>query len=51
MDALVGVAAQSYGWGAAVASTAVFPILALVLILLTLPETRNKELEETASLA
>ena len=46
--AVVGVAAGSMGWGIPVALTAVGPIIALVLILLLLPETRGKELEETA---
>ncbi len=43
---LVGYAAESVGWGKAVASTAIFPALALALILLTLPETRGRELED-----
>jgi putative MFS transporter len=45
---LVGLAADKIGWGAAVSSTAIFPLLALGLILWLLPETRGKELEETA---
>lgn len=45
-----GVAAESVGWGPAVASTAVGPVLALVVILAKLPETRGRELEETARL-
>lgn len=44
----VGVAAERVGWGKAVAATAIFPILALALILTFLPETRGKELEQTA---
>lgn len=36
------------GWGLTLRSTAVFPVLALVLILALLPETRGRELEETA---
>jgi MFS transporter, putative metabolite:H+ symporter len=44
----LGFAAERVGWGPAVASTAVFPLLALGLILWLLPETRGKELEETA---
>ena len=47
---LVGLAAESIGWGAAVRVTAVFPILALVLIWVGLPETAGRELEETAAL-
>lgn len=48
--ALVGVFAERIGWGAAVRMTAVFPIVALVMILSFLPETRSRELEETAAL-
>jgi putative MFS transporter len=48
--ALVGVAAERIGWGAAVRMTAVFPIVALVMILAFLPETRSRELEDTAAL-
>ena len=47
---LVGLAADAVGWGPAVASTAIFPILALVAILWLLPETAGRELEETAAL-
>lgn len=45
---LVGFAAERVGWGPAVSATAIFPLLALGLILWLLPETRGKELEETA---
>ncbi|MEL6179105.1 MAG: MFS transporter [Myxococcota bacterium] len=45
----LGAAAQEFGWGVTVASTAVFPFLALVLILSLLPETSNLELEQTSS--
>jgi putative MFS transporter len=48
--ALVGVAAERFGWGAAVRATAVFPLIALLLILAWLPETGSRELEETAAL-
>ncbi|AUX20838.1 MFS transporter [Sorangium cellulosum] len=44
----VGVAAEEVGWGSAVSATAIFPLVALALILWLLPETRGKELEETA---
>ena len=47
---LVGLAAESVGWGAAVRATAVFPLLALLLIALGLPETAGRELEETSAL-
>ncbi len=46
----VGQAALHVGWGPAVASTAVFPLMALGLILWLLPETRGRELEETSRL-
>ncbi|WP_437511128.1 MFS transporter [Sorangium sp. So ce1099] len=44
----VGFAAEEIGWGQAVSATAIFPLFALALILWLLPETRGKELEETA---
>lgn len=44
----VGVAAGTYGWGRAVAATSLGMIAALVLILLVLPETRGRELEDTS---
>lgn len=46
----VGALAESLGWGISVAATAVGPILALFFIWKWLPETRGKELEETAAL-
>ncbi|MBX3128830.1 MAG: MFS transporter [Polyangiaceae bacterium] len=46
----IGLLAGQLGWGPAVRLTAIFPIIAVVLIFLLLPETRNKELEETAAL-
>ncbi len=49
--AVVGLAAQTHGWGLPVALTAIGPILALILILWLLPETRGKELEETSAIA
>ena len=47
---LLGVAAEAVGWGLAVRVTAILPILALALILWGLPETANRELEETSRL-
>ncbi len=48
---LIGVLATRWdSWGAATKPTAIFPLLALVLIFLFLPETNGKELEETASM-
>jgi putative MFS transporter len=47
--ALVGLAAAQTGWGAAVKLTAVGPAVALALILLWLPETGSRELEDTAA--
>jgi putative MFS transporter len=46
--AVVGWTAQKVGWGNAVSLTALFVAAALFLILALLPETRQKELEETA---
>jgi MFS transporter, putative metabolite:H+ symporter len=46
----VGWGAESFGWGPAVAATAFGPVAALALILLWMPETRGKELEETSLL-
>ena len=46
----VGSIADSASWSLAVRLTTVFPIFALALILVLLPETKSKELEETASL-
>jgi putative MFS transporter len=48
--AVVGWFAHQVGWGSAVRVTALFPLLALALILWLLPETRARELEETAAL-
>lgn len=45
----VGFAAARIGWGRAVSLTTVFPVIALVLILVLLPETRGRELEETSA--
>lgn len=46
----VGLLAGWIGWGNAVSMTAGFVVAALVLILWRLPETRGRELEETATL-
>lgn len=46
----VGWAAARYGWGLSLRATVFGPIIALGLILLLLPETRGRELEETAKL-
>jgi putative MFS transporter len=46
--ALVGLFVETHGWGGAVRPTAIFPLVALVLILWLLPETANRELEDTA---
>lgn len=47
---VIGEIAQTTGWGPPLRWTACFPVLALVLILWLLPETRGKELEESARL-
>ncbi len=44
----LGIAAERVGWGPAMSATVIFPLIALGLILWFLPETRGKELEETA---
>lgn len=46
---IVASAAETLGWSTAVSITSAFPIAALVLILLFLPETKGRELEETAA--
>lgn len=48
--AVVGALATTYGYGSVVRWTAIFPLLSLALIFLLLPETRNRELEDTAAL-
>ncbi len=45
---VVGYAAEKTSWSAAVSATAAFPLVALAIILARFPETRGKELEETA---
>lgn len=46
----VGQLAQGIGWGPVIRVSVVFPAIALLLLLLWLPETRNRELEDTAAL-
>ncbi len=46
----VGAAAETWGWGPAIQPTAGCLLIALALILWLLPETNQKELEETAAL-
>lgn len=52
---LIGVCASpdylNWGWGLTMQLSAVFPFLALVLILVFLPETKGKTLEETSNLS
>jgi putative MFS transporter len=45
---VIGQIAETTGWGLPLRVTAIFPIVALLLILWLLPETRARELEETA---
>ena len=47
---VVSYFSERVGWGPVMATTAVFPLLALGVIWLVLPETRGRELEETAAL-
>jgi MFS transporter, putative metabolite:H+ symporter len=46
----VGALIPRFGWGTTLAATTAFPLLALLLIWLMLPETGGRELEETAQL-
>lgn len=46
----IGWFAERIGWGAAIRPTAIAPLIALAMIFLLLPETGNRELEETAAL-
>jgi MFS transporter, putative metabolite:H+ symporter len=46
----VGGLIPRFGWGTTLAGTTAFPLVALLLIWLMLPETRGRELEETALL-
>jgi putative MFS transporter len=47
---IVGNAAETFGWGPSVSATTISVVIALVLILAWLPETRGRELEETAAI-
>jgi putative MFS transporter len=47
---LLGLAATAGGWGPVLRLTALATLLAILLILIFLPETRARELEETAAL-
>ncbi len=47
--ALIGWGAGKVGWGKAVMLTALGPVLAVILILIWLPETKSRELEDTAA--
>lgn len=47
---VIGEIAQETGWGPPLRFTAIFPIFALILVLWLLPETRGKELEDSAIL-
>jgi MFS transporter, putative metabolite:H+ symporter len=47
---VVGQLAQGIGWGPVIRASVIFPVIALGLVLLLLPETRGRELEETARL-
>ena len=49
--ALVGMLAERSGYVVALQAIAVFPLLALLFIVAMLPETRGRELEDTAKLA
>ena len=46
----LGIAATNVGWGPAVSTTAIFPIIAAVVVVAFLPETAGRDLEETSAL-
>lgn len=46
---VLGLFAESAGWGASIRSTAVFPLVAIALVFAFFPETNRKSLEETAA--
>jgi putative MFS transporter len=46
----IGTLAIERGWGPVLQGSVVFPAVALVLLLLWLPETRGQELEQSAAL-
>jgi putative MFS transporter len=46
----LGIIAETQGWGPTLAATTVAPIIALILVLAWMPETRGRELEETSAL-
>jgi MFS transporter, putative metabolite:H+ symporter len=46
----IGMLASERGWGPVLQGSVIFPAVALLLLLLWLPETRGKELEQTAAL-
>jgi putative MFS transporter len=47
---VAGFGGERWGYGPTIACTAIFPLLALALILTRLPETGGRELEETSAL-
>lgn len=47
---VIGWAAERWSWGAAIRPTAILPLVALAMIFALLPETVNRELEDTAAL-
>jgi len=48
---LIGLIAKDTGWGPVVRWSVLFPVAAFVLLLVLIPETRGRELEETAEVA
>jgi putative MFS transporter len=47
---VVGYAAERFGWGPVVRSTAIADIVAIALVFLLLPETKGRSLEETSEI-
>ncbi len=41
----VGVAAERWGWGPSVSVTAAFPLVALIVLLLSFPETKGRDID------
>jgi len=46
---VLGTLARDRGWGPVLRASVVFPVVGLLLLLWWLPETRGRELEQTAS--
>jgi putative MFS transporter len=47
---VLGHFAQTFGWGPVIRSTVIFPLITVLLVYALLPETKNRALEETATI-